>query len=147
MTVPGIRRGVNIADVGFGASQALPILVVLATAPPGSTILIEQPELHLHPRAQVAMADLLIEAVVSRGLQVVMESHSEHMFLRVRRRVAEGLIQPSQVSAQVVDRAKVRRVDIDGAGQIDTNVFPPGFFAEEWTEALALARAAARSGG
>jgi hypothetical protein len=144
LTTPDSKQKVNLADVGFGASQVLPILVTLFTAIAGSSILIEQPELHLHPQAQVALADVLIDAVVDRRLQLTLESHSEHMFLRVRRRIAEGRIPRDAVAVYVVDRGIVSEVVIDQAGRIDKDVFPPGFFEEEWTEALALARAGSK---
>ena len=58
---------VNIADVGFGVSQTLPVLVALLTAQPGQLVYIEQPEIHLHPSAQAAMASLLVKAA-NRGV-------------------------------------------------------------------------------
>lgn len=71
----GARDLVDIADVGFGVSQSLPIIVALHKARPGQLVYLEQPEIHLHPRAQVAMAELLIEAA-ERGVRVVTETHS-----------------------------------------------------------------------
>ncbi len=83
---------VNWCEAGFGNTQILPIVVELLLAPPGSLILLEQPELHLHPRAQAALGDLLILAA-QRGMQVVIETHSEHLLLRLRRRLAETVAQ------------------------------------------------------
>ena len=57
---------VNIADVGFGVSQVLPVLVALIVAEPGQLVYLEQPELHLHPRAQVALARVLADAAKQR---------------------------------------------------------------------------------
>src|SRR5579859_2811805 len=71
---------VNIADVGLGVSQVLPILVALRVAKPGQLVYIEQPELHLHPRAQTIMAQILADAA-NRGVQVVVETHSELLIL------------------------------------------------------------------
>ena len=80
---------VNIADVGFGVSQVLPVLVALIVAEPGQLIYLEQPELHLHPRAQVALAQVLADAA-KRGVRVVAETHSSLLLLGVQTLVAEG---------------------------------------------------------
>lgn len=79
-----------LTDVGFGVSQVLPVVTLLQYAPKGATVLLEQPELHLHPLAQADLADAIIHAATVRGVQVVVESHSEHLLLRLQRRVAEG---------------------------------------------------------
>ncbi len=79
---------VNIADVGFGVSQVLPVLVALLVAEPGQLVYIEQPELHLHPRAQVALAQVLADAA-NRGVRVVIETHSDLVLLGIQTLVAE----------------------------------------------------------
>ena len=86
---------VSITDVGFGVSQTLPIVVALLTAEPGQLVYIEQPEIHLHPNAQVAMAALLIEAA-NRGVQVIIETHSDIILLAIQALVAEGKIAPEK---------------------------------------------------
>jgi hypothetical protein len=78
--LPHARRGgprdlVNIADVGFGVSQTLPVVVALLTADEGQLVYLEQPEIHLHPRAQVAFARL-VKRAVDRGVRVIVETHS-----------------------------------------------------------------------
>jgi len=85
----GAQDLVNIADVGFGASQVLPVVVALHAAQPGQIVHIEQPELHLHPNAQVAMADLLITAAC-RGVRLLVETHSSVLLKKVQVAVAEG---------------------------------------------------------
>jgi predicted ATPase len=87
---------VNIADVGFGASQSLPVLVALLTAKPGQLVYLEQPELHLHPRAQLALAEVLADAA-RRGVKVVAETHSDLLILAVQSLVAEGKLAPELV--------------------------------------------------
>ncbi|NUT90132.1 AAA family ATPase [Pseudomonas corrugata] len=72
------ERSDSIADVGFGFSQVLPILVQAAAMDPGETLIIEQPELHLHPRAQVAFANFLT-AASRQGIKFIIETHSEHI--------------------------------------------------------------------
>lgn len=80
---------VNIADVGFGVSQTLPVIVALLTAEPGQLVYLEQPEIHLHPRAQVALAQILADAA-KRGVKVVAETHSSLLLLGVQTLIAEG---------------------------------------------------------
>ena len=87
---------VNIADVGIGVSQTLPVLVALLAAKPGQLVYIEQPEIHLHPRAQTAMAQVLADAAM-RGVRVVAETHSSLLLLGVQTLVAEGKLRPELV--------------------------------------------------
>ena len=88
---------VNIVDVGFGVSQALPVLTALIAANPGQLVCIEQPELHLHPRAQSRMADILVNAA-RRGVRVVVETHSDLLLRGVQTAIAKGNIEPVDVS-------------------------------------------------
>ena len=111
---------VNIADVGFGVSQVLPILVALTAAEPGQLVYLEQPELHLHPRAQVALARVLADAA-KRGVRVVAETHSSLLLLGVQTLVAEGDISPELVKLHWFTRqedgvTEVNSVDLDEAG-------------------------------
>jgi hypothetical protein len=99
---------VNIADVGFGLSQTLPVLVGLLAAVEGQILLIEQPELHLHPKAQVALADPIIEAA-QRGARVIIETHSSLLILAIQAAIAEGRVSPNDVSLNWFSR--------DGRGQ------------------------------
>lgn len=87
---------VNIADVGIGVSQVLPILVALIAAQEGQIVYIEQPELHLHPKAQVVMAELLAEAA-NRGVRVIVETHSSLLLLTVQTLIAQGKIANTDV--------------------------------------------------
>ncbi len=80
---------VRLTDVGFGVSQVLPVLILCYYAPEGSILILEQPEAHLHPKVQSELGDVLIDAVKSRNLQIILESHSEHLLHRVMRRTAE----------------------------------------------------------
>jgi len=92
----GARDLVNLADVGFGLSQVLPVIVALHAAKPDQLVYVEQPELHLHPRAQSALADVFASAV-SRGVRLVVETHSALLLLGVQRLVAAGKLDPSLV--------------------------------------------------
>ena len=111
---------VSIADVGFGVSQVLPVLVALTAAEEGQLVYLEQPELHLHPRAQVALAQVLT-AAAKRGVRVVAETHSSLLLLGVQTLVAEGDLSPELVKLHWFSRNKegiteVDSVDLDEAG-------------------------------
>ena len=80
---------VDLTSVGVGVSQVLPVLVSCLIARKGTVLLLEQPELHLHPKLQMDLADFLI-ACCKSGRQIIIETHSEHIVNRVRRRIAEG---------------------------------------------------------
>ena len=85
-TVPDVR----LTDVGFGVSQVLPVLILCSYAPEGSILILEHPEAHLHPKVQSELADVLIDVVKNRNVQIILESHSEHLLLRLMRRIAGG---------------------------------------------------------
>ena len=118
----GAKDLVSIADVGFGVSQTLPVVVALLAAGPGQMVFIEQPEIHLHPRAQVAMAALLAKAA-QRGVRVVVETHSSLLLLGVQSLVAEGTLTASDVALHWFLRhpesgvTTVRSADLDEAGR------------------------------
>lgn len=111
---------VNIADVGIGVSQVLPVIVALTAAEQGQLVYIEQPELHLHPRAQVALAQALADAA-KRGVRVVVETHSSLLLLGIQTLVAEGDLSPELVKLHWFSRNEdgvtlVNSVDLDDAG-------------------------------
>jgi hypothetical protein len=111
---------VNIADVGIGVSQTLPVLVALHAAQPGQLVYVEQPETHLHPRAQFDLAQVLASAA-KRDVRVVMETHSSILLLGVQTLVAEGRLDPALVKLHWFERDKhgrtaVRSGELDQAG-------------------------------
>lgn len=119
-TTGGARDLVSIADVGFGVSQCLPVLVALLTARPGQLVYIEEPEIHLHPRAQMALSQILADAA-NRGVRVVIETHSSLLLLGVQALVAEGALPPELVALHWFSVTKdgateVRSADLDEAG-------------------------------
>ncbi len=139
---PHFETWANLADVGFGVSQALPLLIQTFYAPEDSIVVIEQPEIHLHPRAQVAMADVLIQASNTKTL--IIETHSEHILARIRRRVAEKKIDLSDIGIYYFspqpEGAEAREILINDLGQFKPETFPEGFFAEDLEEALEHSR-------
>ena len=85
--IEGVKRSLDLTTVGVGVSQALPIIVLGLVSPPGSLLLFEQPELHLHPDVQAALGDFFL-ALSRTGRQLIVETHSEYLVSRLRRRQA-----------------------------------------------------------
>ncbi|MFN7947227.1 MAG: DUF3696 domain-containing protein [Blastocatellia bacterium] len=140
---------VLITDVGFGVSQILPVLVLCYYAPKGSILLLEQPEIHLHPFVQSALADILIDAVKNRDVQIIVESHSEHLLRRLQRRIAEEVITIDHMAlyfCRMEDSAsEAEELNIDLYGNI-TN-WPKGFFGDEMGEMIAASEAVMKRQG
>ena len=119
-SIAGSKEMVSIADVGFGVSQILPVLVALLVAKPEQLVFIEQPEIHLHPRAQVALAEILIDAA-NRDVRVVIETHSELLLLAVQSLVSENRIRPDRVRLHWFTRlengaSQITSAELDQAG-------------------------------
>lgn len=126
------RDGVacNLRDVGIGVSQVLPVLVVAYFAPPGSTVLLEEPEIHLHPLAQSVLAELFVEVSLTRNVQFIVETHSEHLFRRMQTLVAKQKVSPDSVAMYFVERkrksASLRELALDDYGRV--REWPDDFF-------------------
>jgi AAA15 family ATPase/GTPase len=111
---------VSIADVGFGLSQTLPVVVALLVAEPEQLVYLEQPEIHLHPRAQANLAQLLVDAA-NRGVRVVVETHSELLIRRVQSLIAEDKIDAEKVKLHWFSQddngfTKVTTAELDETG-------------------------------
>ena len=130
----------SMEDVGFGISQILPLLVQLAVSK-NNLVVIEQPELHLHPAIQANFGDLLIEGVSSADrTQFLIETHSEHLLLRLQRRIRSGELNSQSVAVYYVDAVEnsgsgVLRLEMDKNGEFLTP-WPNGFFPERIDEIL-----------
>jgi predicted ATPase len=141
---------VGITDVGFGISQVLPV-IVQSVLSESNTILIEQPEYHLHPRLQAEMGDLFIESALGRKNTFLIETHSEHLILRILKRIrqtAEGelpdglpRITPSDVSVMYIypmkdgSGSKVVQIPVTEDGDFAV-LWPDGFFSERAKELM-----------
>ncbi len=101
----GARDLVNIAHVGFGTSQAVPVIVALHAAEEGQLVYVEQPEIHLHPKAQEEMAGVLARAV-ERGVDVVVETHSHLLVLAIQTLVARRKLSPDKVAMHWFEQDK-----------------------------------------
>ncbi|MCA9076580.1 MAG: DUF3696 domain-containing protein [Planctomycetaceae bacterium] len=135
---------VLITDVGFGVSQILPVIVLCYYVPEGSTIILEQPEIHLHPLVQSGLADVFIDAIKVRGIQILLESHSEHLLRRLQRRIAEEKLDRDSIALYFCDtdhgHSQLSELDVDMFGNI-TN-WPTDFFGDEFGEMKAMTEAA-----
>ncbi|UUN27896.1 DUF3696 domain-containing protein [Streptomyces sp. FIT100] len=138
---------VNLAHCGVGLSQLLPMLVQGAITPAGGTLISQQPEIHLNPAQQCKVADFLLETAM-QGKRVIVETHSEHVLLRIRRRIAEGQIDSNDVAIYFLDkendRTVIERIQVGENAEVDPSAWPAGFFEEQLEDSFALAVAQSR---
>lgn len=131
---------VLITDVGFGVSQVLPVIVLCFYAPEGSTVILEQPEIHLHPSIQAGLADVFIDAIKTRGIQIILESHSEHLLTRLQRRIAEEQIDSDNVKLYFAENSNgisnLSALDLDVFGNIRN--WPANFFGDSMEDLAAM---------
>jgi hypothetical protein len=148
-TLGGLTE-VALPDVGFGVSQVFPALVQAFYCPMGSTVWMEQPEIHLHPQVQAELADVFISAIqarenhAARKVQLVLETHSEHLLNRLQRRIAEGAIDSKDVAVYFAragaEGAELERLTVNEYGDI-TN-WPDNFFGDDMGDIVARTEAA-----
>jgi predicted ATPase len=136
---------VLLTDVGFGVSQILPVLTLCYYVPEGSTILIEQPEIHLHPAVQAGLADVFIDAVKKRRVQIIVESHSEHLLRRLQLRMAEESLSKDDAALYFCSTrdglSHLKSLHLNLYGEIEN--WPEDFFGDEFGELAAMAKAKA----
>jgi predicted ATPase len=134
----------TIKHVGFGISQILPIIVEGLRIGAGETLILEQPEIHLHPKVQSLVTDFLLSLVV-QGKKIIIETHSDHLITRLRRRIAEdptnGLDNRVLLTFVEVGSSDIlfRSIDIDDFGNLD--YFPDDFIENPDTELKAILKA------
>ena len=131
----------NLADLGFGTSQVLPVLVAINQLPNGSMFTVSQPETHLHPEVQAQLADYFVRLAGQRKLRFIVETHSEYLINRLRLLVAAGSIPEEDVSVVYVtndgDRATVCPIELRADGRIVGA--PEEFFDTYMTDVMKLA--------
>jgi len=132
-------------NVGFGVSYILPVLATLLSAKAGNVVIIENPEAHLHPRGQSEIGKLIAETV-ARGVQVFVETHSDHVINGIRVAVRKGIVKPEDVNIAFFDRkphdvpqedgttkrevyAEVTNIKVDANGSLSEW---PKDFMDEW---------------
>ncbi len=134
---------VGLTDVGFGVSQILPVLILCYYADEGSILVLEQPEAHLHPKAQSELADVLIDVVKNRNIQIILESHSEHLLLRLMRRIAEEKISMNDTALYFCHinngTSEIERLNMDEYGNIRN--WPQDFFGDSTGELIKKTKA------
>lgn len=144
-TRPGAPE-VLLTDVGFGVSQVLPVLTLLYYVPEGSTVILEQPEIHLHPLAQAHLADLILNVAMHRRVQIILESHSEHLLLRLQRRIAEEVAGPEDVKLYFCDaphgQSTLVPLELDRFGSIGN--WPEKFMGDAFDEVAEAEKARLR---
>lgn len=132
---------VPITGAGLGVAQALPVLALCFHAPEGSTILLEQPETRLHPSAQSALADALLDARRRRGIQFLIESHSEHLLRRIQRRVSDETLSHEEVGLWYCEseggESRLTDLSLDRFGA--TGYWPEGLFGDQFREVVEIA--------
>lgn len=145
-------RWANFADVGFGIGQALPVFVEGLRTPEGAIFIVQEPEIHLHPDAQLGMGDFLV-ALARSGRRVIAETHSENILLRIRRSLIpvngrRPPLSPSDVSVIYVEKdpqgaSRVIPLQLDRLAQIRN--WPEGFMEEATEERMAILEGVAGS--
>lgn len=132
----------NLKDVGVGVSQVLPVIVAALFAEPGHIVIVEEPESHLHPLAQSELANLFAEVSKQRGVQFIIETHSEHLFRRMQTLMARKEIGPTDATMYFVERdgkaANLRLLELDELGRIHN--WPDKFFGDAMGETREQAR-------
>ena len=118
---------VSIADVGLGVSQTLPVVVALTAAEPGQIVYLEQPEIHLHPRAQLGLAKVLADAA-GRGITVIVETHSALLLRELQTLVASGQLPAGATKLHWFTRDATTGYTTVQSANLDKN----GTFGESW---------------
>jgi hypothetical protein len=133
----------NISDVGRGTSQVLPVIIGGYRLNQGDTYLVEEPEIHLHPRAQAALGDYFLD-LTKRGVQTLLETHSEYLVMRLQQHVASGALSADDVVFYYVgaseDGKTLTKLTLNDEAVFEKSI-PGGFFPQRMQEATGLARA------
>lgn len=142
----GLNTPVSLRAVGVGVDHAIPVIVRVLLSKPGETVVVEQPEIHLHPDAQLIMADFLISAAKT-GRRLIVETHSELFALRIRRRVAEAKDDEKDLLKRTVGfifavrdakTATSRYENVEMSDDGGFEVWPDGFFDQQGEEAMEI---------
>lgn len=141
----GLTAELDLTSVGVGVSQILPTIVMALLAPKDSVLIFEQPEVHLHPKVQSVLGDFFL-GVIACGKQCIVETHSEHLINRIRRRIAEAR------DTRILDQLHIYFVERDDSvsrfSPVEPNEFgailrwPKGFFDEVEEESSLIMHAA-----
>ena len=146
-----LNKYIKMKELGVGFSQLAPIILLCITSRPGTIILLEQPELHLHPNVQQKFADFIVEMIQDRQLQIIIETHSDHILNRVRRRIAQAKLEDNDDSLfekcsiyfaeRIKGATKFRKAKLTNSGTYDLTDFPKGFFDQGAEDAFFILKA------
>ena len=146
---PNSNEYQNFADVGYGISQVVPVLVAGYNLMPEQTLMVEEPEIHLHPNAQAQLGDFFLD-LYKHNVQSIIESHSEYLVVRLQQHVASGLLDSNDIAFYYIhadgDGKKVAKLSLDSTGTFK-QPWPQGFFPHRLEEAKKLAKLRASSLG
>jgi len=139
---PKTKEYENYADVGYGNSQVIPVLVAGYNLSEYETLIVEEPEIHLHPKAQAELGTFFLELYKGNKYSII-ETHSEYLVVRLQQYVAAGLINPKDIVLYYVystkEKKKIKKLSLDKQGaSIDS--WPEGFFPQRLDEAKKLAK-------
>ncbi|MDZ5044099.1 DUF3696 domain-containing protein [Clostridium perfringens] len=125
----GIKN--NIIDVGVGTAQLLPILIESINSKEGSLLIIEEPETHIHPKAQSLLADLFVECASKKDKKFILETHSIFLIIKLQILVAKGIISPKDIGIYYFEQSEkgtiTKEMVLNKNGQFDEE-WPSGFF-------------------
>ena len=131
---------VTLADLGHGVADLFPLLVHCCYVPEGSTLILEQPGIHLHPMAQAQLADLFLEVIAERNLQILVESHSEYLLTRLQRRIAEKKIAEDKMALYFCRNndgaSTIEQLEVNESGDIKN--WPENFFGDVMGDMFAM---------
>ena len=131
---------VTLADMGHGLADLLPLLVHCYYVPERSTLILEQPGVHLHPMAQAQLADLFLDVIAERNLQILVESHSEHLLTRLQRRIAEKKIAEDKMALYFCRNndgaSTIEQLEVNESGDIKN--WPENFFGDVMGDMFAM---------
>jgi predicted ATPase len=134
----------NLADVGYGCSQVLPILVAGYKLKANSIIMVQEPEIHLHPKAQAELGTFFYE-LAKKGIQTIIETHSEHLMLRLQAHIADkkSELNPDDLRVYYIyienGSRKIKKMNLKEDGFFEDS-WPQGFFPERYLEAKKIAK-------
>ncbi len=134
-------RMTNIMHVGYGVSQVLPIVAEVCATEPKTLFLLQQPEVHLHPRGEAALASFLVDAANILGHSFIVETHSDYILDRLKIKIRRGNLKPEDFSllffAPTRSNVDIQHIDIDTSGDlINPSKKYRSFFTEETLELL-----------